>query len=259
MPELDGLQVVQAIRQRERTAGGHLPVVALTARSRQEDRERCLAAGMDEFLSKPIQAADLWAAIDRVVHVKSEIRNPKSATNPKPEMPMSKTPHPHPPPASGEGKVGEVSDLTHLDLGFVSDFDFRASDLRCTDPPSPILDPRPLLAACGGDAVILDKICQAFRAGLPDELKAVQDAFQGRDAARLREAAHKVSGMIAVFSTAAGTVASNLEDHAAQGRLEEARPLVEQLETMGQELIRQVAGLSLETLRQQAAGPRHDA
>jgi PAS domain S-box-containing protein len=265
MPELDGLQVVQAIRQRERTAGGHLPVVALTARSRQEDRERCLAAGMDEFLSKPIQAADLWAAIDRVVHVKSEIRNPKSATNPKPEMPMSKTPHPHPPPASGEGKVGEVSDLTHLDLGFVSDFDFRASDLRCTDPPSPILDPRtildprPLLAACGGDAVILDKICQAFRAGLPDELKAVQDAFQGRDAARLREAAHKVSGMIAVFSTAAGTVASNLEDHAAQGRLEEARPLVEQLETMAQELLRQVDGLSLETLRQRAAEPRHDA
>src|ERR1700692_3254350 len=67
MPELDGFQVVQAVRERERTAGGHLPVVALTARSRKEDRERCLAAGMDDFLAKPIQAADLWAAIDRVV------------------------------------------------------------------------------------------------------------------------------------------------------------------------------------------------
>ena len=67
MPELDGFQVVQAIRERERTAGGHLPVIALTARSRKEDRERCLAAGMDDFLAKPIQAADLWAAIDRVM------------------------------------------------------------------------------------------------------------------------------------------------------------------------------------------------
>ena len=42
MPELDGFQVVQAIRERERTAGGHLPVIALTARSRKEDREKCL-------------------------------------------------------------------------------------------------------------------------------------------------------------------------------------------------------------------------
>src|SRR5262249_476958 len=66
MPELDGFQVVGAIRERERAVGGHLPVVALTARSRKEDRERCLAAGMDEFLSKPIKADDLYAAVDRL-------------------------------------------------------------------------------------------------------------------------------------------------------------------------------------------------
>jgi PAS domain S-box-containing protein len=67
MPELDGFGVVGAIRQRERTAGGHLPVIALTARSRKEDRERCLRAGMDECLTKPFTAADLWAAVDRVL------------------------------------------------------------------------------------------------------------------------------------------------------------------------------------------------
>jgi CheY-like chemotaxis protein len=67
MPELDGFQVVGAIRERERTAGGHLPVIALTARSRQEDREHCLRAGMDECLTKPFNAEDLWAAIDRVL------------------------------------------------------------------------------------------------------------------------------------------------------------------------------------------------
>src|SRR5205823_13216247 len=66
MPELDGFEVVRAIRERERTVGGHLPVIALTARSRQEDRERCLAAGMDDFLAKPIQSANLWAAIERI-------------------------------------------------------------------------------------------------------------------------------------------------------------------------------------------------
>jgi two-component system, sensor histidine kinase and response regulator len=61
MPELDGFQFIQAIRKRERSSGGHLPVVALTARSRKEDRERCIAAGMDDFLAKPIHAASLLA------------------------------------------------------------------------------------------------------------------------------------------------------------------------------------------------------
>src|ERR1700726_1969026 len=67
MPGLDGFKVVGAIRERERAAGGHLPVIALTARSRKEDRERCLAAGMDDFLTKPVSSAALFAAIDRLV------------------------------------------------------------------------------------------------------------------------------------------------------------------------------------------------
>ena len=67
MPEMDGFQVVSAVRERERAWGRHLPVIALTARSRKEDRERCLAAGMDDFVCKPVRAADLWTAIDRVV------------------------------------------------------------------------------------------------------------------------------------------------------------------------------------------------
>jgi signal transduction histidine kinase/DNA-binding response OmpR family regulator len=67
MPELDGVEVAKAIRQREQTTGGHLPIVALTARSRKEDRERCLAAGMDDFLTKPVGAGELLEAIHRLV------------------------------------------------------------------------------------------------------------------------------------------------------------------------------------------------
>ena len=65
----------EAIRERERTAGGHLPVIALTARSRKEDREKCLRAGMDDYLTKPFTAAELWAAIDRVVQTSSPSEN----------------------------------------------------------------------------------------------------------------------------------------------------------------------------------------
>jgi CheY-like chemotaxis protein len=67
MPELDGFQVVRAIRAREKSMWTHLPVITLTARSRPEDRERCLAAGMDDYLAKPGRAAELFAAINRAV------------------------------------------------------------------------------------------------------------------------------------------------------------------------------------------------
>jgi HPt (histidine-containing phosphotransfer) domain-containing protein len=75
MPELDGFQVVQAVRERELTEGGRLPIIALTARSLKEDRERCLAAGMDEFLTKPIRPSDLLAAIDRVLRTHSSLQS----------------------------------------------------------------------------------------------------------------------------------------------------------------------------------------
>jgi CheY-like chemotaxis protein len=69
MPELDGFQVVKRIRQCEQTSGGHLPVVAVTARSSSEDRQRCLAAGMDEHLAKPIRASELFAVIESIAAV----------------------------------------------------------------------------------------------------------------------------------------------------------------------------------------------
>jgi two-component system, sensor histidine kinase and response regulator len=67
MPELDGFQVIRAIRDGERGTKRHLPVIAVTARSRDSDRDNCLDAGMDDYLVKPISAKNLWSAIDRIV------------------------------------------------------------------------------------------------------------------------------------------------------------------------------------------------
>ena len=83
-------------------------------------------------------------------------------------------------------------------------------------------------------------------------LAEVADALRNEDAPQLSVAAHKLCGLLSAFSTVAGGVASILEDHAASGRLEECRPLVEQLEVMARELVQQVDGLSIESLRQQA-------
>jgi signal transduction histidine kinase/CheY-like chemotaxis protein/HPt (histidine-containing phosphotransfer) domain-containing protein len=65
MPELDGIAATQQIRQRERGTDGHVPIVVMTAHAMPGDRERCLQAGMDAYLSKPVQRQDLLAMLDR--------------------------------------------------------------------------------------------------------------------------------------------------------------------------------------------------
>jgi len=64
MPEMDGLEAARAIRAREGTSGGHVPIVALTAHALKGDRERCLAAGMDGYLAKPIDLDQLVATVE---------------------------------------------------------------------------------------------------------------------------------------------------------------------------------------------------
>jgi CheY-like chemotaxis protein len=65
MPNMDGFEATRRIRERERATGTHVPVVALTAHAMQGDRERCLEAGMDDYIVKPIRARDLHEAIAR--------------------------------------------------------------------------------------------------------------------------------------------------------------------------------------------------
>jgi CheY-like chemotaxis protein/HPt (histidine-containing phosphotransfer) domain-containing protein len=194
MPELNGFQVVQAVREREQSAGGHLAIIALTARSRREDRERCLAAGMDDFQTKPIRPTDLLAAIDRVLRTHSSRQS-------------------------------------------------RRRDL---------LDAPVLLAACGGDPTLLGKMCQTLTARVPVHLAALREALRDQDAPRLREAAHKGCGMLSEFSATTGDLAGTLEELAAGTQFDTAAPILEQLETVAQELVNQIGGITVGALRLQA-------
>ena len=65
MPHMDGIETTRAIREREKITGEHVPIIALTARAMAGDRERCLAAGMDGYLTKPLHPASLLKAIGR--------------------------------------------------------------------------------------------------------------------------------------------------------------------------------------------------
>jgi two-component system sensor histidine kinase/response regulator len=64
MPGMDGFEATAAIRRREARQGGHIPIIAMTAYAMKGDRERCLEAGADGYVSKPIQAAELVAAVE---------------------------------------------------------------------------------------------------------------------------------------------------------------------------------------------------
>jgi len=65
MPHVDGYEATAAIRESERQRGGHVPIIALTAHAMKTDQERCQAAGMDDFLSKPIHRVDLLQKVER--------------------------------------------------------------------------------------------------------------------------------------------------------------------------------------------------
>ena len=60
MPEMDGLEATRAIREVEKTTQAHIPILALTAHAMRGDQDKCLAAGMDAYLTKPLQPADLF-------------------------------------------------------------------------------------------------------------------------------------------------------------------------------------------------------
>jgi PAS domain S-box-containing protein len=66
MPEMNGLEATRAIRELEQGTGRHVPIVAMTAHAMSGDRERCLAAGMDEYMTKPIRAEALVTQVERL-------------------------------------------------------------------------------------------------------------------------------------------------------------------------------------------------
>jgi CheY-like chemotaxis protein len=72
MPEMDGLEATAAIRELEKQIGGHIPIIALTAHAMKGDREHCLAAGMDEYVSKPISPDSLHNAIQTLLSSKPQ-------------------------------------------------------------------------------------------------------------------------------------------------------------------------------------------
>jgi two-component system, sensor histidine kinase and response regulator len=67
MPGMDGFEATAAIREREKLTGEHIPIVAMTANALVGDRDKCIASGMDGYISKPIRTSELFATIEKIL------------------------------------------------------------------------------------------------------------------------------------------------------------------------------------------------
>jgi PAS domain S-box-containing protein len=218
MPGKDGFQVIETLRQREQGTGEHLPVIALTARAMRSDRERCLQAGMDDYLAKPIAAAELFRAMDRVLR-RDEGKGMKDEGN-------------------GMRDEARTEDPTLSSL---------------IPHPSSLLDPATLLAACGDDPTLLNELIQVFQADTPGALARLRDAVAERDRSQLRERAHELRGMLSTFSALAAAEAARLETMGAGGPIDDAASTLDGLIEIVERLAPQLEELSIEQLRHRAA------
>jgi len=79
MPRMDGLSATRAIREKEQSTGRHVPIIAMTANVTNEDRKRCLEAGMDEFIAKPIRPGEVFGALARYCAASTAAEEPAHA------------------------------------------------------------------------------------------------------------------------------------------------------------------------------------
>ena len=160
MPVLDGLDATRAIRVHEAGLGRHTPIVALTANAMAQERDQCLAAGMDDFLPKPFSSPQLHQLLARWLTARA---------------------------ASTADGAGATAKPTDRSRNFVVPGEHRRFD-------SPVLDRAVLerIRELGGSAKpgLLSRVLQLFLHDAPRHLAAIQQAWQRRDSHLIATSAH---------------------------------------------------------------------
>ena len=219
MPEMDGLEATQQIRALEKDTGQHIPIIAMTAHAMQGDRERCLGAGMDDYVTKPLEPRVLFNALDRWIqtHGASEGYEPMQDYSSTQEA-LSLNPN--------EGLFGEAaSSITRETKGPTSVL--RTVFMADTLP----VNLESALHRFDGDHDFMWELFKQYREQLPERVKEIHTAVQEGDANRLARLAHNLKGVSLNFSAnLLANVALDLEETGKREDLTNAPALVVQLE-----------------------------
>jgi CheY-like chemotaxis protein len=196
MPEMGGIEATAKIRERERTAGGHVPIVAMTAHAMAGDRARFLAVGMDEYISKPISQERLREVVRSVGLAIGQPASAAGASTPPTPDTMTDTPSP-----------------------------------TADDGSPPVFNRSELMERVESDLDLLSTLVGVFKADRPNLMGDIEEAIAAGDSDALTAAAHTIKGALSVFGAEPSrALAEQLEHSSRDGQIEGAPDLYARLE-----------------------------
>jgi PAS domain S-box-containing protein len=219
MPGMDGFEATRMIREREQaSAAGRLPIVALTANAIKGDRERCLSAGMDGYVAKPIDTLHLIDTIEKLLAAAQADEPPDEQTVAASE-PQKTAPADAAKPASHNGKphpTGTAANGHSATKAIANGESLSVRSLETSDRPALQVDS--LLERCLGDVELAARVLRMFSDNLPQLRTKIDVAHAAGDRDALSRAAHALKGTAGDISAfPLWEVAAQLEQRARSG------------------------------------------